>query len=49
LITDLVGHIGFDRLYTWHNDGPSTFLEIRKPGELSSLRGGQTLAKIIHK
>jgi SAM-dependent methyltransferase len=49
LITDLAEHIGFDRLYTWHNDGSSTFLEIRKPGELTSLRGGQTLAKIIHK
>jgi hypothetical protein len=49
LITDLCEHIGFDRLYTWHNDGPSTFLEIRKPGELTSLRGGQTLAKIINK
>jgi SAM-dependent methyltransferase len=49
LITDLTEHIGFDRLHTWHNNGPSTFLEIRKPGELSSLRGGQTLAKIIHK
>jgi SAM-dependent methyltransferase len=49
LITDLVEHIGFDRLHSWHNDGPNTFLEIRKPGELSSLRGGQTLAKIIYK
>jgi hypothetical protein len=49
LITDLAEHIGFDRLYTWHVDGPSTFLEIRKPGELTSLRGGQTLAKIVHK
>jgi SAM-dependent methyltransferase len=49
LITDLVEHIGFDRLHTWHNDGASTFLEIRKPGELTSLRGGQTLAKIMYK
>lgn len=49
LITDLAEHIGFDRLHTWHNDGASTFLEIRKPGKLSSLRGGQTLAKIVHK
>lgn len=49
LITGLVESIGFDRVHTWHDNGPSTFLEIRKPGELTSLRGGQTLAKIIRK
>lgn len=49
LINGLVESIGFDRVHTWHDNGPSTFLEIRKPGELTSLRGGQTLAKIIRK
>lgn len=49
LINGLVESIGFDRVHSWHDNGPSTFLEIRKPGELTSLRGGQTLAKIIRK
>lgn len=49
LITGLVESIGFDRIHSWHDNGPSTFLEIRKPGELTSLRGGQTLAKVVPK
>ena len=49
LITTLAESIGFDRIYSWHDNGPATFLEIRKPGELESLRGGQSLAKIVPK
>lgn len=49
LITGLVESIGFDRVHSWHDNGPSTFLEIRKPGDLTSLRGGQTLARVIKK
>lgn len=49
LITSLVETIGFDRPFSWHDNGPATFLEIRKPGELTSLRGGQTLARIVRK
>lgn len=49
LIRELTHAIGYEQVFSWHNDGPSTWLEIRKPGTLDSLRGGQTLAKIIHK
>ena len=49
LVKELVESIGFEIAFSWNNDGPSTWLEIKKPGELTSLRGGQTLAKIFAK
>jgi len=49
LIQDLARHLNFEIEFFWHDDGPSSWLELRKPGTLTSLRGGQTLAKIIPK
>ena len=41
--------IGYRQLFSWTDTNNLTWLELRKPGELSSNRGGQTLAKIIDK
>jgi hypothetical protein len=41
--------VGYNQIFSWNNNGPTTWLELRKPGTLTSLRGGQTLAKIIKK
>lgn len=49
MILELVKSIGFEVLYVWRTDGPMTWIELRRPGDLTSLRGGQTLAKIIPK
>lgn len=49
MIIDLAKSIGFEVEFTWTDDGPSIWLELRRPGELTSLRGGQTLAKVIPK
>lgn len=49
LILDMVQSMGFEVLSTWNNDGPMTWIELRKPGELVTLRGGQTLAKVVSK
>lgn len=49
LINQIAENIGYDRFFTWNDGEPKTFLEVRKPGELDSLRGGQALAKIIPK
>lgn len=49
MIIDLAKSIGFEVEFIWTDDGPSTWLELRRPGELTSLRGGQTLAKVIPK
>jgi SAM-dependent methyltransferase len=49
MIIDLAKSIGFEVEFVWNDDGPATWIELRRPGELTSLRGGQTLAKIVAK
>jgi SAM-dependent methyltransferase len=46
LIRDLTNNVGFDLIHTWSDGGPSVWLELHKPGQLLSNRGGQALAKI---
>ena len=46
LIRDLAKNVGYNQTHTWGDGGPSVWLELRKPGLLESLRGGQTLATI---
>ena len=47
LIRELATTIGYEIVFDHNDRGPSTWMELKKPGELTSLRGGQTLAKII--
>jgi hypothetical protein len=37
---------GYTVAHTYNNDSPLTWIELRKPGELTSIRGGQTLARV---
>jgi SAM-dependent methyltransferase len=46
LIRDLAQDVGFEQVYTWGDGGPSVWLELRKPGQLTSKRGGQAIASI---
>lgn len=46
LIRNLAQNIGFNLTHTWSDGGPSVWLELTKPGQLTSKRGGQALAKI---
>ena len=46
MIQQFATTVGYTQTFSWNNNGPTTWLELRKPGELTSLRGGQTLAKI---
>jgi SAM-dependent methyltransferase len=41
--------IGYQQQFTWNDKLNLTWLELRKPGVLDSLKGGQTLAKILPK
>jgi len=49
LVRDLALSVGYEIEFSWHDKGPSTWLELKKPGKLTSLKGGQTLAKIVSK
>jgi len=48
-VTAIAKSIGYRQLFSWTDTNNLTWLELRKPGELDSIRGGQTLAKIIDK
>jgi len=41
--------LGFELTEAYDGKGDVSWLEFRKPGEITSLRGGQTLAKIVAK
>ena len=47
LVRELITTVGYDIVYSWNDDGPTTWIEVRKPGFLDSIKGGQTLAKIL--
>lgn len=49
LIISLSDEIGYDVVQTYRIDSACTWVELRKPGALSSLRGGQSLARIVAK
>jgi SAM-dependent methyltransferase len=49
LIRELARNVGYEIAFDWHDNGPVTWLELRRPGELTSLKGGQTLAEIVEK
>lgn len=49
LIRDLTQSVGFEITYSWSDGGPSTWLELHKPGQLNSNRGGQVIAKVHNK
>ena len=50
LVLGWIEYVGFELIYRYEDDNhPSSWIELRKPGQLSSLRGGQSLAKILPK
>jgi len=49
IIRELISTVGYEIIYSWNDEGPSTWIEVQKPGVLDSLKGGQTLAKILPK
>jgi len=49
LILDHAYRLGFELVLAYDGAGDVSWLELRKPGDLASLRGGQTLARIVAK
>ena len=48
-IKNLAINIGYEIAYSYNTYEASTWLELRKPGVLDSIKGGQPLAKIVSK
>jgi hypothetical protein len=49
IILEHCAQISYTEIFKLADNKSSTWVELQKPGSLSSLRGGQTLAKINHK
>lgn len=49
MVKDIAERVGYEIYFIWNNGGPSTWIELEKPGTLTSLRGGQAFAKVVHK
>lgn len=48
LVRDLAESIGYEQTFIWNDGSPSVWIELRKPGTLSFLRGGQAMATVKH-
>lgn len=46
LVRAAAQRIGYEIYFTWNDNVPTTWLELSKPGTLTTLRGGQALARI---
>lgn len=49
MVKEIAQRIGYEIYFVWNDGGPSTWIELQKPGTLTTLRGGQALAKVVHK
>lgn len=49
LIKGWANFLGFETVFEHQDDSANVWIELKKPGQLTSLRGGQCLAKIIPK
>jgi hypothetical protein len=49
LVKELATSLGYEIEFSYNNNTNITWLELKKPGKLQSLRGGQTLAKTVVK
>lgn len=49
MVLSLAEKVGFEIHFQYHTHYPNTWLELKKPGTIQSLRGGQSLAKILRK
>jgi hypothetical protein len=50
ILDAIADEIGYNQTFKFCDDeNPITWLELTKPGSLTSIRGGQAMAKIIHK
>lgn len=49
MVKEIAQRIGYEIYFIWNDNVPSTWIELQKPGTLTTLRGGQALAKVVHK
>ena len=40
--------IGYEIYFIWNDNVPTTWIELQKPGTLTTIRGGQALARVVY-
>lgn len=48
MVKAVAEQIGYEIYFVWNDNVPTTWIELQKPGTLTTLRGGQALAKVVH-
>lgn len=48
LVKAIAERIGYEIYFIWNDNLPTTWIELQKPGTLTTYRGGQALAKVVH-
>lgn len=48
-VVSMAEKLGYQVTFNFRTDSSNTWLELQRPGELSSIKGGQALAKILYK
>ena len=49
LVKDYVAQLGYETVYAFDDVSGTSWMELRRPGEFTSIRGGQTLAAILQR
>jgi len=49
LILNFADNLGFEKVFSYDDTGPWTYVEFQKPGNRPSLRGSQPMAQILPK
>jgi SAM-dependent methyltransferase len=49
LVRALAQELGYETVFDFDDDGNTSWIELRRPGTYSSIRGGQTLAAILQR
>lgn len=47
LVRAIAQRIGYEIYFIWNDNTPQTWIELQRPGSLTTLRGGQALAKVV--
>ena len=48
MVRQIAEQIGYEIYFVWNDNVPTTWIELQKPGTLTTLRGGQALGKVVH-
>jgi hypothetical protein len=49
LVREYASELGYETVFDFDDDTSTSWMELRRPGNYASIRGGQTLAAILQR